>query len=878
MRQADAANAVAEVTPFALPELLAFAGVAAAPIAMRLRAHPCAPSDVRLRDTQPKGLGLADYLPYDTLIEPDLVLTSGGGLAAMFEITFEDMASVSDYDGIGHAGSLNSALAGAGSAWMHQAWTMRVEPPELVTRSFAASAGQRVLDESHVAHLVGKRYGLKHLVAWTYQPPVEQQKWVERLIFTGETALEAEYARVRDGFERALVSYADAVSEVGSIRRLGTHPRDPGRSELLEAIFEVLYGDVQSIRVGEPFAPATIGGLLGARDVEPLGLAPRIGRKHVRVLGVYGYPAQSHPGMLDAFLSVPGAGFRLATRSIMQDPEIAKASLEKRSSMWLGQKTSLMQKALPGISLSEVRVDRYAAQQQEIVDQQIHAVQTGIVGLAHFSAKVVFLNEDLEALTSQMRAVEKTLTGTGLVVKAEDFNAFEGWLGHVPCDGHDDVRNGFVDTLNIARLWPSANCWGGLPTWDCPQCPPGAPPVLQGVTDTGEDFAWDPHCGGRGAQSFICVGNPGTGKSTNLNAIAAGYRRSEHHQVFGFDKNGGQFVTAMFLGGEHVERQEFWLFDALEDDDRRAYLGTFLAYLADVNGVDVAQTGARETIRAALASFLQHDRAHRTLSNFIGLALRARDDADGKLTDALAQYVAGGVYRGLFDGAPAIATRSSYVVYELGRLLGAGQNDVVAAPAVMWLMHEIEQRFGGRSTLVLLDEAWEILQAPKIASILAENLRTYRHRHVGLGLFTHVLSDIRGSAVGKILTATCKSRLFFPDPEAAGDVRAFYEELDLTPSQVEAIRHGVRNQDCFASVDGRFGAFRLPLSPAEIAVFGCTAADDVARARRLIAEFPEDWRERHLRAHGCTKEADRLRSLRRSGTLNPYTIREELAS
>jgi type IV secretory pathway VirB4 component len=170
------------------------------------------------------------------------------------------------------------------------------------------------------------------------------------------------------------------------------------------------------------------------------------------------------------------------------------------------------------------------------------------------------------------------------------------------------------------------------------------------------------------------------------------------------------------------------------------------------------------------------------------------------------------------------------------------------------------------------------LKSPKVAALLDEQMRTLRFRHAGFGFFTHSLADVRRSAVGTTVFTACKTRLLYPNPEASAEFRELYEKLDLTPTQIERIRSGPLKRDCNLSVNGRFGSFRLPRSAAELAVYGCTGFDEVAASRRLMAEHPHDWRERHLRVYGCDREADRLRSLRRQGALNPQTIREELVA
>jgi hypothetical protein len=70
--------------------------------------------------------------------------------------------------------------------------------------------------------------------------------------------------------------------------------------------------------------------------------------------------------------------------------------------------------------------------------------------------------------------------------------------------------------------------------------------------------------------------------------------------------------------------------------------------------------------------------------------------------------------------------------------------------------------------------------------------------------------------------------------------------------------------------------FRLRLSPAEAAVYGCTGAEEVRAYRALLTDDPTTANERHLAAYGCAKEAARLRSIRMHRSASPQAAKEAL--
>jgi type IV secretory pathway VirB4 component len=318
-------------------------------------------------------------------------------------------------------------------------------------------------------------------------------------------------------------------------------------------------------------------------------------------------------------------------------------------------------------------------------------------------------------------------------------------------------------------MWPSSSSWRGRETWNCRQCGPITVPALVGVTSGGGDFFFDPH-DDEDSQSFFGIGAPGCGKTTDLNTLAASYRRAANDQVFGIDKNRGQLVTTMFLGGDYREDQRYCLFGDIDDPDKVLWVTRFLANLGEINGVEV-EAGQRDVLKRTLELMREHDGEDRSLSTFLGSLDSAfrRGDAEGhRLTEALAQYAVGGVHKGVFDGVASPKGSSSYEVHELGALLGGNQDDLVAAPVLLWILKSFEDRFPGHRTIVLIDEAWASLKSAKVAALLDDQLRTLRFRHAGIGFFTHSLADVRGSAVGKTVFAACKTRLLYPNPEAPG--------------------------------------------------------------------------------------------------------------
>src|SRR3546814_20036074 len=91
----------------------------------------------------------------------------------------------------------------------------------------------------------------------------------------------------------------------------------------------------------------------------------------------------------------------------------------------------------------------------------------------------------------------------------------------------------------------------------------------------------------------------------------------------------------------------------------------------------------------------------------------------------------------------------------------------VVLPVLTYLFHRLEDRFDGRPTLLILDEAWVYLDNPVFAARIREWLKVLRKKNVSVVFATQSLADIAGSSlaprsaesrVGKECVSTCRYR------------------------------------------------------------------------------------------------------------------------
>ena len=144
----------------------------------------------------------------------------------------------------------------------------------------------------------------------------------------------------------------------------------------------------------------------------------------------------------------------------------------------------------------------------------------------------------------------------------------------------------------------------------------------------------------------------------------------------------------------------------------------------------------KEAVWSALGNLATAPAEERTLT---GLSLLLQSAA---LRRALAPYTLEGPFGRLLDAAEDDLAIADVQCFETETLMGQAG---VVAPVLTYLFHRLEDRFDGRPTLLILDEAWVFLDHPLFAARIREWLKVLRKKNVAVVFATQSLADIADS-------------------------------------------------------------------------------------------------------------------------------------
>jgi type IV secretory pathway VirB4 component len=190
-----------------------------------------------------------------------------------------------------------------------------------------------------------------------------------------------------------------------------------------------------------------------------------------------------------------------------------------------------------------------------------------------------------------------------------------------------------------------------------------------------------------------------------------------------------------------------------------------------------------------------------------------------------------------------------------------GQASVVA-PVLTYLFHRLEERFDGRPTLLILDEAWIFLDHPLFAARIREWLKTLRKKNVAVLFATQSLADIASSSIAPAIIESCPQRILLPNERAIEpQSRQAYERFGLNYAQIELISRATPKRHYYLQSARGNRLFELGLGPVALALCGASDPASQKRIDAILAEHGlDDFARRFLASADLDWAADLLAS------------------
>ena len=804
---------------------------------------------------------LADRLTWGNMLRKNVILQKDGSFLSVIRFRGHDLDTATEGELVAFRAIFNNAIRRLGSGWVvHMEVQRRRVPrakasvfPDPITAAFDA-------ERRHDFDEATPQYESVHTLAFTYLPPTERKGSALKLLFEGvEDSGSSDY-------EQILKNYMDEVSKTCDLFTAAVTSMD-----ILEGsdLLSYLHSTVTDhpVKVAVPDVAIDLDVMLtNCRFVG--GVEPQIGDKHIRTLGIRSWPNATTPAMLDGLNNL-GMPYRWVARWMPYDRNEGLRKVGNYRKLWYGKRKSIQ--TLIGEALSKKesnKLETNALDNYDDANAAFESVQKDIFSVGHFTLTITTEGDTAEQAATRIRTIRQQVDSLGMVSVVETINAVDAWLGSLPGHPYADTRRPLIQSLNVVDLAPLTSVWAGEERCEHLDGPPLLTATARGSTPFRLNL-WEGDVG-----HTMVLGATGGGKSTLLGTLAAQFRRYPGAQVYFFDFGRSSRALTMAVGGDFhdlgTSNIDFQPLRTIDEESELEWAAEYVVELVRLSGLD-ASLDQKEAIWDALQSVANVEKKQRTLSTLMTLVQNA------EVKSALQPYTIVGSGGRYLDASRDTLEVSEWQAFELEELL---KNKTIGTPVLLYVFHVLEKKFAARKegnapTLLILDEAWAILQNPLFASKLAEWLKTLRKRNVAVVFATQSLSDISRSKIAPTLIESCPTTIFLPNAKALDpDTAANYEAWGLSKAELRLLAEArPKREYYFRSRRGR-RIFSLNLGEYALSLVGASDGADQILMNEAVSlglrgkEF-HDWFVEKRKAQAArralgkaTKWGDRKRRTR----------------
>lgn len=533
--------------------------------------------------------------------------------------------------------------------------------------------------------------------------------------------------------------------------------------------------------------------------------------KFAAIVGIKEYAPQTAAGVLDTFLQLP---FEFI---ISQSAEF----LNRQSNINSMQTTQRRMMQAEDKAVSQVREISHA----------LDMATSGHIGFANHHFTVLVLEDDLQKLETSVSMAIAELVNVGINPIREKLVMEASYWAQLPGNFDFVGRKSRINTLNIAGFasmhnYPTGrakgNHWG--------------PAVTVFDTTSGTPYFFNFHARDVGHSTII--GPTGAGKTVLMNFLVAQAQKF-NCRVFMFDKDRGAEIFVRALNGKYsiIDPGKRCGFNPLQLSDtmeNRTFLGEWLKALVTVNDEPFTAHDMDQIEKAVAGNFqlAPKDRILRNIAPFLGMA------TPGSIAGRMKMWHSDGQYAGVFDNETDMLNFDSDTVFgfEMGELLA---NKTTMIPTLLYLFQRIQMSLDGTPTMIILDEAWALIDNKVFASKIKDWLKTMRKLN-GMVIFaTQSVEDAVGSSISDTLIQQTATQIFLPNQKATDAYKSAFmlseREFNLLKTTDPASRFFLVKQGKDVVVA------RIDLSGMDDIINVLSArAETVVEMDKLIEQYGED--------------------------------------
>ena len=398
-------------------------------------------------------------------------------------------------------------------------------------------------------------------------------------------------------------------------------------------------------------------------------------------------------------------------------------------------------------------------QLEEAADDQA----SGRVAFGQHHCTVAMFADDEDELDETLGLVTRAVTSSGGTIVREGFAARAAFFAQMPGNYSYRTRAAMISSRNFAELSALHGAARGRPR----DRSPWSEAVTVLPTGNGEPYRFNFHLAGDAGERTVghslVLGQTGSGKTLGTAFLLAQAMRLSP-RVIVFDKDRGLEMPVRAMGGSYTPVRMgvptgMNPFEAESDERGAAWLTDWLEAMLRPKDGELTPVQLEALARACEANRRAPTNL-RTVGHFRS-QLRSIDDGRD-LHTRLGRWDADGQFGWLFGGAErdALSFDRDVTAFDLSEIF---DNPDVRTAWLSYVFRRIERTVEDeRPTLIVMDEAWKLLDDPYFRSRLKDWMLTMRKKNVAVVLLTQRVSHLVDSAAGGAILESVATRLVYP--------------------------------------------------------------------------------------------------------------------
>lgn len=579
---------------------------------------------------------------------------------------------------------------------------------------------------------------------------------------------------------------------------------------------------------------------------------PQVGEQNIKVLTVEAYPHKLSSMSFDVLNNLPFE-FRYHLRYIRLTKKQAVNRLKGLRRSWSSKAIGI--KGIFNQAMGwQVRKNESFQRKADEIDEAIIDVDDGFLCDGLITAEIIIYGQDKADLNLRAKDLRACIENLGFVVRDEGIHATDAYIGSLVGHGDNCLRDYLQDSMTWSNCLPLSSVYAGQQYCPNPEFPENSPPLCYALTQGSNIYRFNNFVSDVG--HLTALGPTGSGKTTLIEFFLSQHRKYQNSRQIFIGKDRCAEVAILSHGGSYFslddEQQNKLSLSPIANLDSvfdRDWARSWLEDCFEINHVEL-DAPMREEISKSLDTLAKQPKKYRKLGNltFQNETLRRSFQAMNI-----------GSFKSILSGDSEDIFTNDCIGFDLTQVMSLKKE--VSMPIILAILNTLTVKFQDKKpTLLILDEAWLLLDHPVFTAKLKDWLKTLRKFNVSVIFSSQSLSDVFKSDIADVIIESCPTNIFLPNQKANSvESKKYYQRYSLNQAEIDLIVRAMpKSQYYIVQPEGK-RLTDIKLSEVALKFIGVNPSREHPQNQLFFEHFDRDnprWVINYLNACNLKEAAD----------------------